>query len=42
VYGRIASPVMLPRGDLLPHLTCSRAVGIGGGEDGADQHGDTR
>src|ERR1700739_4884127 len=39
---RIASPEMLPGCNLLPHLTCSPPACIGGGGDGADQHGDTR
>jgi len=36
--GRIASPGMLPSGDLLPHLKCSRP-GFGGDGHEADQHG---
>jgi len=36
--GRIASPGMLPTGDLLPHLKCSRP-GFGGDRHEADQHG---
>jgi hypothetical protein len=39
-YMRIASPEMLPRVGLLPHLICS-PPGFGGGEHEADQHGDT-
>ena len=39
-YLRIASPEMLPIGGPLSHLICSRLVFIGGGVNGADQHGD--
>jgi hypothetical protein len=42
MVSRIASPEMLPRSDPLPHLICSPPSIIGGGGDGADQHGDTR
>ena len=38
---RIASPEMLPTGDLLPHVICSPPVFAGGGEHEADQHDDT-
>ncbi len=38
--GRIASPEMLPRTDLLPHLKCSRP-GFGGDGHEADQHDNT-
>ena len=37
---RIASPEMLPTGDLLPHVICSPPVFAGGGEHEADQHDD--
>jgi hypothetical protein len=37
---RIASPGMLPRADLLPHLMCSPPVIIGEGRHEADQHDD--
>ncbi len=37
---RIASSGMLPEGDLLPHLICSRPIFIGGANDEADQHDD--
>ena len=40
LLNRIASPEMLPSGGPLPHLICSRPVFIGGGVNGADQHGD--
>ena len=36
---RIASPEMLLEAEMLPHLTCSRPMFIGGANDEADQHG---
>jgi len=38
---RIASPEMLPTGDLLPHVICSSPVFAGGGKHEAYQHDDT-
>jgi hypothetical protein len=34
---RIASPEMLPEGEMLPHLICSRSMFIGGVNDEADE-----